>query len=283
MIKIKHKNNINTMNLKIVNNVPYFSFQKLEETGHVINAFSTRLGGVSTGDCTSMNFNIARGDTAENIMENYERIAKAIGVLVSSMVTAKQTHTTNIKMVTKADCGKGIIKISDYNDIDGLITNETGITLVTSYADCVPLYFYDKKNNAIGLSHAGWRGTSENMAGATVNALTKAYGTNPKDIIACIGPSICSDCYEVGEEVADRFKNILTPEEYNNILLKGNARDKYQLNLWKVNELLLKKAGILERNIYVTNICTACNPDILFSHRASKGKRGNLAAFLALK
>jgi uncharacterized protein, YfiH family len=283
MIKIKYKNNINTMNLKIVNDVPYLAFQKLEETGKVINAFSTRLGGVSTGDCTSMNFNIARGDTAENVIENYERIANTIGVLVNSMVTAKQTHTTNIKRVTKADCGKGIFKISDYNDIDGLITNEKGITLVTSYADCVPLYFYDKKNNAIGLSHAGWRGTAENMAGVTVSALTKAYRTNPKDIIACIGPSICSDCYEVGEEVADRFKNLLTTEEYNDMLIKGNTRGKYKLNLWKVNKLLFQKAGISEKNIYVTNICTACNPDILFSHRASKGKRGNLAAFLALK
>ena len=138
---------------------PYLEFSLLRETGLVDHGFSTRLGGVSSGDFASLNLSFDRGDDPEAVRENFRRIGAAIGVRCEDMVLSQQTHTTNIRLVTEEDRGKGITKERDYTDVDGLVTNVPGICLVTSYADCVPLYFVDPVKKAIGLSHSGWRGT----------------------------------------------------------------------------------------------------------------------------
>ena len=135
----------------------YRSFEPFEKT--IIHGFSTRLGGVSKGIYESMNLSFTRGDEEEAVFENYRRIAEAMGFLPEDIVCSDQTHTTNVRRVGRADRGKGIVKARDYTDVDGLITNEPGIVLATFYADCVPLFFVDPKNRAIGLSHSGWRGT----------------------------------------------------------------------------------------------------------------------------
>ena len=166
--------------------------------------------------------------------------------------------------------------------MDGLITDIPGITLVTFFADCVPLYFLDPVHKAIGLSHSGWRGTVKRMGQVTVDAMKEAFGTRPEDIIACIGPSICGDCYEVGEEVADEFADAFH-EKYHDVILLKKQNGKYQLDLWKANEIVLKEAGIKGDYLAVTNICTYCNPQLLFSHRRTAERRGNLCAFLSLK
>ncbi len=264
--------------------LPYLYFQKIEETGIVKHGFSTRLGGVSEGYFKSLNLSFTRGDDPDAVMENYRRIASALNVDVNKMVASDQTHTTNIRLVTEQDAGKGIIKPKDYKDIDGLITNIPGLTLATFYADCVPLYFVDPVHKAVGLSHSGWRGTVSKMGKVTLDAMQEAFGTNPEEVIAAIGPSICQDCYEVSEDVIDAFKEALPGKE--DIYRKGRLTEegqKYQLDLWKANQYILIDAGILPENIAMPGICTCCNPDVLFSHRASCGKRGNLAAFLAIK
>ena len=209
-------------------------------------------------------------------------MAKAIGVDQEKMVLSWQTHTTNIRKVTEDDAGKGITRERDYHDIDGLITDVPGLTLVTFYADCVPLYFLDPVRRAVGLSHSGWRGTVGRMGQATVEAMGREYGSNPGDIIACIGPSICQDCYEVGEEVAAEFRRAFS-EKYWPELLCAKPEGKYLLNLWRANEIVLLEAGVKAENIQVTDICTHCNPDYLFSHRTMGSERGNLAAFLSIK
>ena len=153
-----------------------------------------------------MNFSKTRGDNEDDVTENYRRMAAVLDVDMEKMVLSYQTHTTNIRPVTLEDAGKGVIRERDYQDIDGLITNVPGITLVTFYADCVPLYFLDPVHKAVGLSHSGWRGTVKRMGQKTVEAMQAEYGTRPEDVIACIGPSICASCFEVGEEVAEEFR-----------------------------------------------------------------------------
>ena len=164
--------------------------------------------------------------------------------------------------------------------MDGLITDESGIVLGTFYADCVPLYFYDPVRKAVGLSHSGWRGTVARMGQVTIKRMEEEFGCRREHIVAAVGPSICQDCYEVSGDVAEAFQKEFAGHEEQ--ILKNGAEGKYQLDLWKDYELVLLDAGIRREHLQVTDVCTCCNPSYLFSHRASKGKRGNLGAFLML-
>ena len=262
--------------------VTWLSFPALEETGMVTHAFSTRMGGVSEGPFATMNFSFTRGDDPEAVKENYRRMANALNVDMEHMVVTYQTHTTNVRVVSEQDFGKGVISDRDYRDVDGLITNIPGVTLVTFFADCVPLYFVDTKKRVIGLSHSGWRGTVNRMGQVTIERMKETFGTDPKDVIACIGPSICQDCYEVGAEVIEQFKNNFESCHYEKLFYK-KENGKYQLNLWEANRIVLQEAGIPTENISVTDICTYCNPELLFSHRRCADKRGNLCAFLSIR
>lgn len=261
--------------------VPLLRFPVLEETGVVEHCFTTRLGGVSEGIYTSMNLSFTRGDKEEAVQENYGRIAQCMGASKDAFVCSDQTHTTNVKKATKEDAGCGVTRPKTYQDVDGLITNVPGLVLSTFFADCVPLYFVDPVHRAIGMSHSGWRGTVGRMGRATILAMGQEYGTKPEDLICAIGPSICKDCYEVSEDVAEAFAAEFKGQEEKILETKGNG--KYQLDLWKANEIVLLEAGVKKSHLAVTNLCTCCNPELLFSHRASHGKRGNLGAFLRLK
>lgn len=275
-----NKESGSTTRINFNNGVPYISYRILGDIPWLKNAVSTRLGGVSKYYLASMNLGFNRGDLDENVIRNHEIFANVIGVNPKNIVTGNQTHTTNVKVVTKDDCGKGIYRDRNYTDIDGLITNEKGIVLATYYADCVPLLIVDTKNKAIGLSHSGWRGTVGKIGKVTIEKMGELYGTKPEDIVACIGPSICQKCYEISEEVAVQFKEAF-PDNIKEILIdKGNG--KYQLDLWECNRINFKEAGVLPENIKVTDICTCHNTDVLFSHRGHNGKRGNLGAFLSI-
>ncbi len=264
------------------NGVLYLSFVLLEQSGLVKQGFSTRLGGVSTGDCASLNLGFSRGDKREAVMENYRRIGAALDMEVSRMVLSCQAHTTNVRIVTEADAGNGIVRPLPYTDVDGLVTDVPELPLVTFYADCVPLYFVDPIHKAIGLSHSGWRGTVGKMGAETLRVMAEAYGTKAEEVLACVGPSICKDCYEVSLDVAEKFRESFG-EKADRLLLTEKPDGKFLLDLWEANRQVLLEAGVREENLAVTDICTCCNPELLFSHRASKGKRGNLAAFLCLK
>ena len=282
MNKIVYKNKNHIFEEKQVGEVLCLSYPLLKKTGIVNHGFSTRIGGVSEGIFSSMNLSFSRGDDEACVRENFKRMAETIGVEPNSLVFAAQTHTTNVRKVTAEDKGKGIVYPLDYQDVDGLITNESGICLTTFYADCVPLFFIDPVHKAIGLSHSGWRGTVGKMGRETLRRMKEEYGTDAKDVIAAVGPSICQDCYEVSEDVIEKFKEAFD-EIYWGELFYQKENNKYQLNLWKANEIILLEAGVPKENIAVTNVCTNCNSDVLFSHRATKGERGSLAAFMALK
>lgn len=264
------------------NGIRYLQFPSICKIEGVKHLFSTRIGGCSKGYLGSMNLSYLRGDEKENVDENYKRIAELLSCSLNDFVLSDQTHTTNIRIVTKEDCGKGITREKDYRDIDGLITAEKGIVLVTSFADCVPLFFVDPCKRVIGLSHSGWRGTVGRIGQRTIQLMQQTYGCNPADIIAAIGPSICKDCYEVDQDVAEQFLEEFKDSRNAAQIVEKKEHDKFKLDLWKANETVLLDAGIRPENLSVTDICTCCNPDLLFSHRASHGKRGNLSAFLML-
>ena len=281
-IGFSYKNDEKIFTEKVENGVPYLEYPLLADTGLVRHGFSTRLGGVSEGVCGTMNLSFSRGDDESAVRENYRRMANAIGVEDDSFVFSMQTHTTNIRVVTSKDKGKGLTTPLDYSDVDGLVTDEPGLCLTTFYADCVPLFFLDPVKKVIGLSHSGWRGTVGKIGKKTVEVMRSEYGCRSEDILAAIGPSICQTCYEVSEDVIVVFRQNFH-QQYWEKLFYRKTNGKYQLNLWKANELILEEAGILKTHLAVTNLCTCCNHELLFSHRASNGKRGNLAAFLALK
>ncbi|MCD7836324.1 MAG: polyphenol oxidase family protein, partial [Lachnospiraceae bacterium] len=242
--------------------IEYLTFPILTDTGIVKHLFTTRIGGVSDGIFSSMNLNLNRGDNPERVRENYVRIGKVLDITPEDMVLSMQTHTTNIRRVYKEDAGKGIIKPPDYENVDGLVTNAEGIALVTSYADCVPLYFVDREKHATGLAHSGWRGTAAKMGIRMAEKMKEEFGSSPEDIVAAIGPSICRDCYEVSKEVADEFTELFAGYEafldeisasgyrsgYDRrnvcIVEAGKEKGKYRLDLWLANLLLLRKAGI---------------------------------------
>lgn len=277
---MKFQNNNNVI-LNINNNVPFLTFSILSEIDFINHGFSTKLGGVSKGYLESMNLSFTNGDDSKNVLENYKRICKALGLQVNDLVLSDQVHNTEIRVVTEEDKGKGIIKQKDYAGIDGLITNVKSIPLVTFYADCVPLYLIDIKNHAIGLSHSGWKGTVSRMGKVTLEAMSENFGTKPEDVVTLVGPSICQDCYEVSEDVAKAFQEEFTESQISSILYK-KGNQKYQLNLWEANKQIFLDAGVKEENIHLSEVCTCCNSDLLFSHRATQGKRGLLAAFLMI-
>ena len=138
-----------------------------------------------------------------------------------------------------------------------------------------------RSRRAVGLSHSGWKGTVGRMGAATLEKMKEAFGTDPADVRAAVGPSICQDCYEVSEDVALAFKREFWSDADERLVYRRPG-GRYQLNLWRANEIVLLDAGIKPEHLAVTNVCTCCNPDLLFSHRASGGKRGNLGAFLQL-
>ena len=291
-LQLKRKGETPVVALQEKAGIPYMMFPALEATGVVVHGFSTRLGGVSQGDCATMNFAQGRGDDPANIKENYRRMATALGFAPEKMVLSYQTHTTNIRKVTVEDLGKGYDRERDYRDIDGLITDVPGAVLVTSYADCVPLLFVDPVRKAIGASHSGWRGTVARMGRCTVEAMKEAYGCRPEELIVAIGPSICQDCYEVSEDVAEAFAAELRLElpvetdamDVSSIIKKTPGKPgKYQLDLQLANVQILTEAGVLPEHISVTDVCTCCNKDVIFSHRGSQGRRGNMGAFLSIK
>ncbi|MGN0362798.1 MAG: peptidoglycan editing factor PgeF [Bilifractor sp.] len=275
-------------NLPVVSgyHIPMMRFPALDQTGIVEHGITTREGGVSGFEpgmehLRSLNLSFTRGDRHENVMENFRRVAGEFGVPVDRFVLSAQTHTTNVRLVTEQDAGIGLTKPLEWSDVDGLVTDVPQLVLSIFVADCVPVAFVDPVHRAIGLAHSGWRGTAGRIGQGTVRKMQDCFGTRPEDLICAIGPSICRDCYEVGEDVAEQMTKAFSGHEDE--ILEDKHNGHYQLDLWRANQIVLEDAGVLSSHISVTGVCTCCNPDILYSHRASHGRRGNLGAFLMLR
>ena len=272
-----------TETLKLVGSADsllYVTFPNLDD-GKCVSAFTTRMGGMSKGKFASMNMSFSNGDSPRSVRKNYDILFNALGLDPEKAVLSHQTHTNNIRIVKEKDIGKGIVIHRDYDNVDGLITNLKGVTLVTQFADCVPLLFYDPVKEVIASSHAGWRGTVKEIGKKTVEKMKKHFGCDPSDIKVAIGPSIGSCCYEVDGPVYEAFTDL--GFMFVNAVFTKKENGKYMLDLWNANRMILESAGIKRENICITDLCTCCNSQFFHSHRASGGNRGNLAAVIALK
>lgn len=257
-------------------NVTYYTISSFEETGLVKHGFSTREGGVSSGCYSSMNLRFHCDDLYENVLKNYKIISETLGIDFKRLVLSKQVHEDVIHTAEEYDCGNGIIRENEFTSVDALITDKRNIPIVTLFADCVPLFFLDKRLGIIALAHSGWKGTVKRIGQKTIEKMKLDYGSCPEDILTAIGPSIQEDHFEVGDEVADIF----IKEFGSDTAVKYG--DKYHVNMQKAIKMQFLEAGIPEKNIDDSGICTYCNSDLLFSHRKTNGRRGNLGAFLQL-
>lgn len=258
--------------------LPYLSFKGLGDLPGISHAFTTRLGGVSSGYFSSMNFRYHEDESDANVRENFRRLGALLNAEPDHITIGAQSHGTGIRIVTLEDAGKGVTRPRDYTDVDGLVTDIPGLVIGILVADCVPVFFADPVKGVVAVAHSGWRGTAGAIGAKMIGLMVEKWGSVPSDIHAAIGPSICGDCYEIGEDVAAEFAD----RSFSGAL-KEKGDGKYLLDLWKANRQVLLAAGLDEKNIETTDICTMCNPSLLFSHRYTQGRRGNLGAFIKLE
>jgi YfiH family protein len=266
--------------------VGYFGFESFEAHARLNAVVTTRHGGVSTGPYASLNLGGATGDDPQHVRENRKRAAWTIGKQPHHLVFAKQVHGSHVAHVPAGhDAGA-------FDDTDALVTNATQTPLVILTADCAAIFLYDPVHHAIGIAHAGWRGTVAGIAGETVAQMSEKFGSSPADIIAGIGPSIGPCCYEVGDEVIFAVEARL-PDYTEEILVDpdmasaGSFRasvneGRRHFDLWRANELVLNDAGVPEQNIEMARLCTSCRTDLFYSHRAEKGVTGRFGGILML-
>lgn len=262
--------------------VPVLRFHAFDEMKFVNAAFSTRFGGISTGHLSELNLGFGRGDSDETVRQNFSLFCESMGVSSQTLVLSDQVHDTELAVVDEKDTCRSVIK-KRLKGVDGLLTAQSDVCLATAYADCVPLLFADPVRKAVAASHSGWKGTVKRIGEKTVKKLQESFGSRPEDIVVVIGPSICQSCYEVSREVIDAFCRSYRKESVEKFAYCTNeAAGKYQLDLWKANQIQLQEAGLLPEHIHLSGICTCCHPKLLFSHRASGGKRGNLNGFISI-
>lgn len=272
-------------NLNVVKNgeVVYLTSPLFDKLDWLNNGISTRLGGVSQGFLSSMNFAYNDYDDKENVYENYKIFCNATGIDINKIVTTKQVHSNKVVKLDENHTFRSVSeKGCDFPEVDGVVTNVKGATLFAFSADCSLIQIVDPINKAIGLCHSGWRGTVSKISQNAINMMQEYYNSNPDNLLVTIGPSICPECFEVEWDMISEARKGFSEKDYDKIYYQKNET-KYQFNLWEANRIVLKEAGVEEANIFMPNLCTKCNPDFLFSHRNQGLKRGTLIAFLGIK
>ena len=242
----------------------------------VPHCFTTRLGGVSTGYLASLNIGMHRGDAPENVSKNYEILANTLSFDTKNLVLTRQTHSDIVRTVTKTDAAG--LDHSAYPECDALITNDPGTALVVFTADCTPILLHDPITGAVGAAHAGWRGTAANIAGKTVEAMVRAYGCDPANIHAAIGPNIAQCCFACDADVPDAMTDALGDAAREWVERRG---DKYYVNLKAINAQFLRNSGVT--HIEISTECTMCSCHRFWSHRVTKGNRGSQGAIIVCK
>ncbi|MFA8437575.1 peptidoglycan editing factor PgeF [Pueribacillus sp. YX66] len=255
------------------------SIKKWESDQHIIAGMTTRHGGTSQSPYQSLNVGFHVKDRLSDVLNNRHIVAKKLSIPLQQWVVGTQPHGNNIYKVKRGDRGKGATtEHTAIREVDGLYTTERGILLVSLYADCVPIYFIEKQRQMVGIAHAGWRGTVANIAGKMVEAWRKE-GIDPTKIQVVIGPSIGPCCYEVNDVVMSEVNKF----QFDKNVAQKNKSNQYMLNLKLLNKLLLIQAGIPEKDIYLSPLCTSCLHSTFFSHRKENGQTGRMMAYIGLR
>ncbi|MGF7046167.1 YfiH family protein [Paenibacillus sp. DS2015] len=250
--------------------------------------FTGRHGGSGKLPYDTLNCAFHVGDDPNDVIDNRSKVAEMLGYSLESWTCGEQVHSRDIAIVREEDVGRGCRdRSSAIQDTDGLLTDVPGVLLTSFYADCVPLYFYDPVKQVVGLAHAGWKGTVAQIALHMVQKMEQQYGSHSYDIVAAIGPSIGSCCYEVDDvvmsKVYDLEKRVMGNEKYSSSWYVNKKDGKSMLNLKEMNRHLMIKAGILPIHIECTTWCTSCNNDLFFSFRKDGGVTGRMASWIGLK
>ncbi|MDP4553082.1 peptidoglycan editing factor PgeF [Alkalihalobacillus macyae] len=241
--------------------------------------FTTRRNGVSLAPFSSLNLGFHVPDLAKDVLANRNKLAEDVGIPLDQWAVGEQIHGSALAKVTSNEKGRGTRTHEDaISLVDGLYTDEKDLLLTALYADCVPLYFYAKEAGRVGIAHAGWKGTTKNIAGEMITAWNKD-GIKKEDIQVAIGPSIGKCCYEVDEGV---INEVMKVTKNSNGLFEEKANGKYQLDLKEVNKDLLLKSGIKQNHIAVSQYCTSCS-NLFFSHRSENGKTGRMMGYIGLE
>ena len=256
----------------------WLSVPELNAEG-AVHGFSTRLGGVSRGYMSSLNLGTTRGDLPENVRENFARFGEAVGFDSARTVFSQQVHRDDIRVVTEADCGKGLLRERDY-EADGLVTDVPRVPLAVFSADCIPILLHDPVRRVAGACHAGWRGTALGIVRKMVLKMAACYGSRPRDIRAAIGPGISRCCFETHSDVPEAMLLAVGPsaEEMIDPLPGG----KYLVDLKGLNACWLRSAGVPEEQIACSALCTSCRQDLFWSHRHTGDARGVMSAVIQL-
>jgi len=267
---------------QIKHDTPFFVFDEWEKYKEITHFVTTRHGGVSEEPYLSLNIGFGTEDSHELVLKNRQLMAQSVGIPLESFVMLNQVHGVSVAVATYEMKGLGALdRESAIHATDAIISNQPGICLFIMAADCVPLLFYDPIKKAIGAAHAGWRGTVNQMAAATVQKMHDVFDCNYENIRVVIGPSIGPCCYHVGGEVIDHIlRSFGTTDEL--ISFENNDSSAY-FNLWRANQLQLMNMGILTENIAIAELCTCCNHIDFYSSRFSKGITGRFGAGIMLK
>ena len=244
----------------------------------VTHGFSTRIGGVSPAPFDSLNLRTGCGDSHENLAENFRRFCAVIGADSRRVVLAKQVHETTVRVCTAADAGKGLWSERDYT-ADALVTNEKNLPLTVFSADCGIILLHDPASGCIGAVHAGWRGCAGGILEKTIQAMTKHYGVKPARIRAALGPCIGQCCFETDSDVPQAMTAALGTDAEECLERRG---PKWHVDLAGLNRLWLLRAGLTADHIDVSGLCTACRPDLFWSHRKMGEARGGQCAMIVL-
>lgn len=250
-----------------------------EAFGAVRHGFSTRLGGNSTGALSSLNLGLHTEDERKTVLQNYTVFCDAVGVDREKLILPHQVHSAEVKIVTKTDAGKGLVRESDLGDFDALVTAEKGLPIGVFYADCTPLLLFDPTQRVIAAVHSGWRGTLARIGRKTVQIMRRNFGCQPENILAAFGPSIKQCHFEIGGDVFADFCQSFGARKLYGSLKKG---EKYYVDTDRLNIGQLLEEGLREENISHCDICTVCRRDTFFSHRGDGGKTGRMCAVIEL-
>lgn len=266
----------------ILKETRYFLIKEwVEKFPNLVAGFTSKNGGSSESHFSTLNLGLHVNDTTAHVRENRQCLADALQLPINKWLGAEQTHKVNIANAKRNDAGKGSLSYEEsFKDTDGFFTIDKGILLTLCFADCVPLFFYHKESGAIGLAHAGWKGTVNGIAEEMVKKF-RTEGIEEKEIHVIIGPSICRNCYIVDEPVISLVKNRLG--HFGNEMFNQVQENQFKLDLKQVNKAILLHAGVSEENIQISNLCTSCHEEHFFSHRRDKGSTGRMMSFIGWK
>lgn len=253
----------------------YFTFESLTGDG-LHHAIFTRRGGTSLAPWDSLNLGGTVGDDPEHVRTNRQLAFHSLGLSVHNMFDVWQVHSADVLATSRPRS-----LAAPHQQADAIITDQPGLALFMRFADCVPIFLYDPHHRAIGLVHAGWKGSLNQIAGRAVQAMAAEYRSDPLEIKAAIGPSIGPHHYEVGQEVADQVRQVFGADAVGLLQSADDGSDGVKFDLWNANRLVLERAGV--RQVEISEICTACHPQDWYSHRAEHGKTGRFGAILALR